>query len=220
MRKTVLVYGLLSGGIIIAIICGTIAVWGGLHEMEGLGQWVGYLVMVVALSAMFFGVKSYRDHMLGGVIKFKTAFLVGLLITLVASVVYVAGWEVYLAATNYSFMEQYTSSQIEKLKARGVSGERLEKQVADMNYWKEMYKNPFIRAAMTFMEIFPVGLIIALISAAILRKSEVLAAGGVAGYAMVKSSILPLPVIQSLARGLTMMQLSQSGWSFSELFPA
>ena len=176
MRKTVLVYGLLSGGIIIAIICGTIAVWGGLHEMEGLGQWVGYLVMVVALSAMFFGVKSYRDHTLGGVIKFKTAFLVGLLITLVASVVYVAGWEVYLAATNYSFMEQYTSSQIEKLKAKGVSGEQLEKQVADMNYWKEMYKNPFIRAAMTFMEIFPVGLIIALISAAILRKSEVLPA--------------------------------------------
>jgi hypothetical protein len=178
MRKTVLVYGLLSGGIIIAIISGTIAVWGGLHEMEGLGQWVGYLVMVVALSAMFFGVKSYRDHTLGGVIKFKTAFLVGLLITLVASVVYVAGWEVYLAATNYRFMEQYTSSQIEKLKAEGVSGEQLEKQVADMNYWKEMYKNPFIRAGMTFMEIFPVGLIIALLSAAILRKSEVLAARG------------------------------------------
>ncbi|MBM2841596.1 MAG: hypothetical protein HW412_2124 [Bacteroidetes bacterium] len=170
MRKTVLVYGILSGGIAIATICGTIAVWGA-HDV-----WIGYLVMVVALSAMFFGVKSYRDNTLGGVIKFKTAFLVGLLITLVASVVYVAGWEVYLAVSPDDFMERYTASHIEKLKAEGVAGEILTKEIADMEYWKEMYKNPFIRAAMTFMEIFPVGLIIALLCAAILRKSEVLPA--------------------------------------------
>jgi IMP cyclohydrolase len=69
-------------------------------------------------------------------------------------------------------MEEYTVSQIEKLKAEGVAGEALAKQVAEMDYWKEMYKNPLIRAAMTFMEIFPVGLIIALLCAAILRKSE------------------------------------------------
>ena len=176
MRKIVLVYGVLAGGIIIATICGTIAVWGGLHEMEGAGQWIGYLVMVIALSSIFFGVKSYRDNTLGGVIKFKTALLVGVLITLVASVVYVAGWEGYLAATNYDFMERYTASQIEKLKAKGVAGEKLDKAVADMDYWKELYKNPLLRMAMTFTEIFPVGLIIALICAAILRKSEVLPA--------------------------------------------
>ena len=170
MRKTVLVYGILSGGITIATICGTIAVWGA-HDV-----WIGYLVMVVGLSAMFFGVKSYRDNTLGGVIKFKTAFIVGLLITLVASAVYVAGWEAYLVVSNDDFMERYTASHIEKLKAEGVSGEQLEKQVAEMDYWKEMYKNPLIRAAMTFMEIFPVGLIIALLTAAILRKSEVLPA--------------------------------------------
>lgn len=170
MRKTVLVYGILSGGIIIATICGTIAVWGA-HDV-----WIGYLVMVVALSAMFFGVKSYRDNALGGVIKFKTAFIVGLLIALVASVVYVAGWEVFLFVSNDDFMERYTASHIEKLKAEGVTGETLAKEVADMEYWKEMYKNPFIRAAITFTEIFPVGLIIALLCAAILRKSEVLPA--------------------------------------------
>lgn len=170
MRKTVLVYGILSGAIIIATICGTIAVW------DTHSYWLGYLVMVVALSAMFFGAKSYRDNTLGGIIKFRTAFLVGLLITLVASVVYVAGWEVYLAVSHDDFMERYTASQIEKLKAKGVAGDQLEKQVAEMNYWKEMYKNPLIRSAMTFMEIFPVGLIIALLCAAILRKSEVLPA--------------------------------------------
>jgi hypothetical protein len=174
MRKTVLVHGLISGGIIIAVICGTIAVWGGLHELEGAGQWIGYLVMVVALSAIFFGVKSYRDNTLGGVIKFKTAFLVGLLIALVATAVYVVGWEAYLAVSKIDFMEQYTATQIEHLKAKGVSGEELEKQVADLNYWKEMYKNPLIRMAITSMEILPVGLIIALLCAAILRKSEVL----------------------------------------------
>ncbi len=106
MRKTVLVYGLISGGVIIATMCGNDRVWK-IHS-----YWIGYLVMVVALSAMFFGVKSYRDNTLGGVIKFKTAFLVGLLITLVASVVYVAGWEVYLAVSNDDFMEQYTHRRL------------------------------------------------------------------------------------------------------------
>ena len=176
MSRTVLIYGIIAGAVIIATICGTIAVWGGLHEIEGAGQWIGYLVMVIALSSIFFGVKSYRDKMLGGVIKFKTAFFVGLLITLVASVVYVAGWEGYLAATNYDFMERYTASRLEKLKAEGVTGEKFAKEVADMQYWKELYKNPLLRMAVTFMEIFPVGLIIALICAAILRKSEVLPA--------------------------------------------
>ena len=130
MRKTVFVYGILSGGIIIATICATIAIWG--TRIESGGPWIGYLVMVIALSSMFFGIKSYRDNTLGGVIKFKTAMLVGLLITLVASVVYVAGWEVYLAASNYDFMDQYTASQMEKLKSEGVSGEKLTKEVADM----------------------------------------------------------------------------------------
>jgi hypothetical protein len=175
MKKFVLVYGALSGAVIIATICGTIAVWD-IHELESAGQWIGYLVMVIALSSIFFGVKSYRDNTLGGVIRFKTAFLAGLLITLVASSVYVAGWEVYLAFTNYDFIERYTASRIEKLKAEDVSAEKLEKEVTEMNSLKELYKNPFIRAAMTFMEIFPVGLIIALICAAVLRRSEVLPA--------------------------------------------
>ena len=170
MKKTVLVYGLISGAVIIATSCATIAVWE-IHSYA-----IGYLVMVVGLSAMFFGVKSYRDTSLGGVIKFKTAFLVGLLITLVASAAYVVGWEAYLAVSSGDFMEQYSASHIEQLKAEGASEEKLAKEVAEMDYWKEVYKNPLIRMAMTSMEIFPVGLIIALICAAILRKSEVLPA--------------------------------------------
>jgi hypothetical protein len=39
-----------------------------------------------------------------------------------------------------------------------------------------MYRNPLIRMPMTFLEIFPVGLLISLISAAVLKNPRVLPA--------------------------------------------
>ena len=44
-----------------------------------------------------------------------------------------------------------------------------------MDGFKEQYAKPLYRMSVTFLEIFPLGLLIALLSAAVLRNSKVLA---------------------------------------------
>lgn len=179
MKRIILVYGLISGAIVIGIITLSIAFWDpGSTHTAGM-EWVGYLVMVLALSLVFVGVKRYRDRELGGVIRFWDALKVGLGITVVAGAVYVAGWESYLAASGRDFMEDYSQAYIEQLKADGATLQELSEAEAQMNYYREMYANPVTRLGITFLEIFPVGLIISLISAALLRRSDLLPAEAV-----------------------------------------
>ena len=59
---------------------------------------------------------------------------------------------------------------VEKVRASGASAAEVEKTIQSMKDFKEIYKNPFINVAMTFIEPFPVGLLMTLISAGVLRK--------------------------------------------------
>jgi len=173
MGRIAVVYGAIAGSIVIGTIVIGI-VLGSDHGGQSL--WFGYLTMIVALSMIFLGVKRYRDRDLGGVIRFWPAFLLGLSIAVVAGVFYVVGWEIYLAATGNKFMAEYTSAILEAKKAAGVTGEALQAEIAKLHEMETNYANPLFRLPMTFIEIFPVGLVIALISAAVLRNSNVLPA--------------------------------------------
>ncbi len=176
MLKTAFFYGAVSGAVTIAVMTAGIAFSGG--EGTGASHAFGYLVMLIALSMIFIAVKRYRDRELGGVIKFRPAFLLGLAIAAVAGVFYVAGWEIYLAATDYAFMDQYAAAAIEAKRAAGVTGPSLDAFIADMQAMTENYANPLFRLPITFIEIFPIGLIIALASAALLRNPKLFPARG------------------------------------------
>ncbi len=177
MKRIILIYGVISGLVVIgSMIIGIVVGFDDNPESVVNLEYVGYLIMLVALSIIFVGIKRYRDQELGGVITFGTAFVVGLGISAIAGVMYVAVWEIYLAMTDYAFMDQYIASVIASEEAKGVVGAELDALIADLDKQRQMYGNLFLRLGITFMEIFPVGLVIALISAAILRKSEVLPA--------------------------------------------
>ena len=172
MIRAALVYGGIAGtATIITMILG--------FEFGGEGassQAVGFLIMFMALSLIFFGVKRYRDVEQGGVITFAKAFGLGAMMAAVAGIAYIFIWEIYLAATDFAFIEEYLSDNIEAKKAEGLAGEELEVLIAEQDGFRTFYMNPFLRIPITFTEIFPIGLIVALISAAILRKPEVLPA--------------------------------------------
>jgi len=174
MARIIFIYGLISGAVVAAAITLTILLpaSSALHE----SVWVGYLIMLVALSAILVGVKQYRDDVQGGVISFGKALLVGLGIAAVAGVAYVLVWETYLAITHYTFTEVYIRETLAAKRAAGVSGAAYRKAVADMETFRVQYANPLYRIPMTFMEIFPVGLLIALASAASLRNPRFLPA--------------------------------------------
>lgn len=175
MQRIMIIYGAAAGAIAIGS-----AIWGITASGDGPAlqslEWLGYLVMLVALSMIFVGIKRYRDQQLGGVITFGKAMLVGLGTAMVASIVYVIVWEIYLAATDYSFIELYTDGLIAAEEAKGMRGEELIVMMVEMEDMKMRYANPLFRVPMTFLEIFPVGFLITLISAAILRNSKVLPA--------------------------------------------
>jgi hypothetical protein len=169
-----LVYGLLSGLVVAGVIVTGLALGpdSGFHH----SVWFGYLVMLVALTFIFVGVKRYRDVERGGVIKFLPAFLMGLAIAAVAGIAYVCVWELYEASTGYRFMDEYIAAIIRHRQAEGASAAELARVTAEMASMRASYANPLFRIPMVFLEIFPVGLIVALISAALLRNPRLLPA--------------------------------------------
>jgi hypothetical protein len=140
------------------------------------GALYGYLTMIVALTAVFLGIKHYRDKALGGAIRFLPAFGVGLGISAVASVLYVIGWEISLAYSGFDFASSYSKAVVEAARAKGASPEELQKVIADTGQFVKNYANPLYRLPITFIEMFPVGVVISLISAALLRNSRFLPA--------------------------------------------
>src|ERR1700691_4827875 len=110
MTRAIFIYGLIAGVLAVFGIIGTILLPAGnpLHE----SLWVGYLIMLVALSAILVGVKQYRDEVQGGVIGFGKAFLIGLGIAAVAGLAYALVWEAYLALTHYGFTQPYINETL------------------------------------------------------------------------------------------------------------
>jgi len=138
------------------------------------GMVFGYLTMIVGLTAVFLGVKHVRDRVLGGAIRFWQALLVGLGISAVASFIYVLGWELTLALTNYEFVGAYSQAMVAAVKNRGGTDAEIQKAVADAAEFVRMYRDPVSRMSITFIEMFPVGVLISLISAALLRNTRLL----------------------------------------------
>jgi hypothetical protein len=171
-----LVYGGISGSIVIAVLILGLSLDLPSHFHS---EWFGYLVMLVALSLIFVGVKRYRDVECGGVIRFGGAFMLGLGIALVAGAIYVILWEIYVAASGVDYMAEYQARTLADMQAAGASAEDIAETRATMALWGERLHNPLWRIPMIFIEIFPVGLIVALVSAALLRNPRLLPARAV-----------------------------------------
>jgi len=170
VKKIVFTFGIIAGTINTGIAALLFVIVGD-ELMHANAEWLGYLVMIIALSMIFVGVKQYRDKHLGGVIKFGKAFLVGLYIALVAGAVYVGAWEVYMQTSGENFIETYQSSLLDNMRENGATEEEITAKKVDLEYFADIYRNPFLRVLVTLSEILPVGLLISLISAALLRKS-------------------------------------------------
>ncbi len=174
MFRKILSYGLIAGLIVGVPLSALIVATNG-HELP-YGMAIGYAMMLVALSTIFVAVKRHRDIDLGGVIGFWPALGLGLGISFVAGVVYVVAWETALAVAHLDFAGGYARTLIAQKKAAGVSGAALAKFTAEMEQFKIQYANPLYRLPMTFIEIFPVGVLVSLASAGLLRNSRFLPA--------------------------------------------
>jgi Protein of unknown function (DUF4199) len=169
MKKIVVVNGLIAGLIVAAMLFITMGIYHRSGNFDG-GMWVGYASMLLAFSLVFVGIKNYRDKYNAGVISFGKAFKIGLLITLIASTIYVLAWVVDYYCFMPDFGEKYATYMLEKLKASGASQAEIAKQTNEMATFTEMYKNPVMVVLFTYIEILPVGLLITLIASLILKR--------------------------------------------------
>ena len=176
MGRDILKYGVIAGLVVGAAMYLSFWSTGGAMPHGAIGMVIAYATMLVALSAVFMGIKHHRDVAGGGVIRFWPAFGMGLAISFIAALFYVATWELVQATLVHDFAGSYAASVIEAQKAKGIDPAALAKLTADMDAFKVQYADPMFRLPMTFLEIFPVGLLVSLVSALVLRNPRVLPA--------------------------------------------
>jgi hypothetical protein len=171
MKRTVIVFGIISGLIVSGLmVFNTIGCYNNPNMDHSM--WLGYLSMIIAFAFIFVGIKSYRDKQNNGSVTFGKAFLIGLYIALIGSTFYVVTWlfEYYLYMPD--FMEKYTMYALKDAREHGASAKELAEKTAEMAKYTEMYKSPVFVVLFTYLEILPVGLLVALISALILKRKS------------------------------------------------
>ena len=168
MKKTILTFGLISGAVSSLMMVATVP----FADRIGFDQGavIGYTTIVLSFLLVFFGIRSYRDDIGSGQITFLKGFAVGICITLISCICYVVTWEVIYYNFLPDFWDKYSVHMVEKLKASGASPATVQARLQEVAKYKELYKNPFLNAVLTFIEPFPIGLVITLISALVLRR--------------------------------------------------
>ena len=169
MKRIVWTFGLIAGGIMAAMMLITVPF---AEKIGDAGEVVGYTTMILAFLMVYYGIRSYRDNVMGGTIRFGKAFQAGILITLIASACYVAAWEVIERTMVPDFAEKYAARVIAKVQGSGATAAQVEAKRQEMAKFTEAYKNPFVNVGMTFLEVFPVGLVVVLVSAWVLSRKK------------------------------------------------
>jgi hypothetical protein len=168
MKKTVLTFGLISGAMSAGMMLATIPFVESIGWEKG--EILGYTTIVLSALMVFFGVRSYRENVGGGRLTFGRGFAVGILITLISSACYVGTWEIVYYRLMPDFADKYAAHMVEQTKASAASQQKIVETEQKAKQFKQMYDNPAINVALTFMEVFPIGLVVTLLSAGILRK--------------------------------------------------
>lgn len=176
MKKIIVINGLIAGALVSLMLLITQYIFRANGTTLDYGMLIGFSTMIISLSLIFVAIKTYRDRHQNGSITFGKAFQIGILIAVIASLMYATTWEIYFNTAGADFVEWYTKAQMDKLVQEGASEAAIAEMKTSLDSMATMYQNPLMRFSMTLMEIFPVGLIITLISAGLLRKKEVLPA--------------------------------------------
>ena len=169
MKKNILIFGLVSG-VILAVFVLSISFLSNVFHGHIENEIVGYSAMIIAFSFIYVGTRNFRDKYNQGMVSFGKAFLVGLGISLIGSTIYVGAWLIEYYCFMPDFMDKYSAALIQKAQQSGLSPVALQKRLDSINSMSRMYKNPIMVILFTYMEVLPVGIVISLITALILKR--------------------------------------------------
>lgn len=169
MKKTVLIFGLIAGAIVSGLMISGVTLCSG--DMET-GMLIGYASMLLSFIFIFVGIINYRDKYNDGIISFGKAFRIGLYICLIASTMYVITWMIEYYFFMPDFMEKYMAKALQKMAEEGATPQEIADKTAEMEQYKKIYSTPWGVAFMTYLEIVPVGLVVSLLAALILKRKQ------------------------------------------------
>ncbi len=171
MKKIVIRNGLFAGGILVTLMTVSMLLMNESTNFR-LAEILGYLSMVLSFVFIFVDIREFRDKYQDGFITFGKGFQVGILITLIASLLYVAGWMILSNTVATDFGDQYYEQFIQNIRESDMAEDEKQAQIAKYERNKDMYQNPLVQIGVSFLEIFPVGLLVTLLSALVLRKGK------------------------------------------------
>ena len=173
MKRTVLIYGLIAGAVVSLFMSVTMIISTSDEKVHtgASSMIIGYLGMLISFAFIFVAIKSYRDKQNNGMISFGKAFGMGLLIALIASTLYVVTWAIVYKNFLPGYMDKYCAAMIQEAKA-SLSGTALQAKIDEVNSAKEMYATPWGFTLFTYAEILPVGIVVSLIAALVLKRKN------------------------------------------------
>lgn len=173
MKNTIIKYGLISGVIsAVLMLISTLTIKNIGYDKVGMDNaaLIGYTLIILAMSIIFMGIKSFRDEVNQGSVGFTKALLIGLGITVISCVCYSLMWLVVYYNFMPNFMDDYANYYIEKLKSSGATESDINQAMTEMQSIRGMYQNPLSIFAITLTEPLPVGVIVSFIAAFILKR--------------------------------------------------
>lgn len=171
MKRTLIVFGLILGFIITAFMVYSTAMCYTNPDFKS-NDVVGYAGLLLAFSLIFVAIRNFRDKHNNRTITFGKAFKIGLYITLIASTMYVGVWIIDYYLFIPDFMDKYIAHVLKEAKAAGADQVELGKKTTEMANFKEMYKNPLFVVLISYLEVIPIGLVVSVISALILKRKQ------------------------------------------------
>jgi hypothetical protein len=174
MKNISLRYGLFASGIMIGIALITYSLWGNKMNLL-IGEIIGYTSMILALLAIYLGIKQCRDQQMNGEINYIQGLGVGLAITAIASLLFAGYCYVFFAYLEPDFLETYYKYHLDSIRQSGETAEVIQTKIAEA---ERVFKSGWItnlpfQTFVMFTTVFVLGLVISLISAAILKRKSI-----------------------------------------------
>lgn len=168
MKKTAILFGLVSGVVHLAMTAATIPfIYSHRYAMTDV---LGYSAIVLSALIVFFGIRSYRQHTADGRMTFGRGFAVGILITLVACAFQIVTFQILYFKVLPDFGEKWSACEVDRARSKGGTPQDVAAAEKNAQMFKKLFDNPATNALVTFATSFPIGLVVAGVSAAILRR--------------------------------------------------
>ena len=169
MKKNIIVFGLIAGSIMTGWMLYTTSVCYTNPEFES-NDILGYAGMLLTFSLIFVAIRNYRDKFNGGIISFGRAMKIGFFVSLIASTMYVGAWLIDYYLFIPDFLDSYETHVLHQASLDGATQPELDAKAAEMEQFRELYRNPVFVVLISYAEVLPIGILVSLISAMILKR--------------------------------------------------